>query len=434
MNFKKNYINQIFESIYVPMYIVCGAAYAAIVYSVYPFLHEMRAFHAFRLLEHNAEHVLFSSFLVLSALFCASFVRHVVYRVFNSAFLFSVIIPSMVLYPYFDPDLIYEAELFAFLFSSILLSIVGYFAGDKKTFLLPFYLNRKSFIYVIGFVSLANIAIIFITFRDIFSISSFIDVYTQRFLYRSNVNIVSYLIHWQMMVFSPFCVFIGMVRKVYFLTWIGVAGAVVVYGITAFKMAPAIVVVIFIALYLDKIRFSINMLLFVPFIFLVIICASIFIDFFILDTPILIYFIVDRNMVGTGIIQLMTIETFRDLPHALWSNSFLRLFVDPLYDTDPFIITGLYFFEREVRVNSGFIADGYINGGLWGIMLSACIASISIYVTTLVYNGLPKIFTVALLPFVLSMINGPVQVTLLTNGLFLFWVVALLYKNAFDTA
>lgn len=107
----------------------------------------------------------------------------------------------------------------------------------------------------------------------------------------------------------------------------------------------------------------------------------------------------------------------------------MSLFFEKVYDKDPFIILGMTFFGSEVRANSGYFADGFINLGPLGVVIMSIAAGICLAITSALMNKLPKRFIVATLPFVLGYINGPLQVTILTNGLLLFWAIIFLYPS-----
>lgn len=408
------------------LYTALGFLYAMSLYTLYPTFHKWVAFHAFRLESHGPEHVFISMTLAIVAVFVSSLVRHPIYRLFNSAFVFSVYIPALTLLPYFDPDIAAGPEPYVLLTSSLIVSIVGMFVSKRTKIRVPLTLSAQGFYLLLGATSLVITALIFLVFRDIFSISSLTDVYYQRLRYRESANVFSYFIHWQMMVFSPLCLFFGTGQKVW-LTVIGMIGVFVVYGITAFKMAPAIAIIIFLAMRWQRLTVLPTRLVFIPSVFLFVLLFVYLVDTAFLETPVLTYYIIDRNILGPGIMQLMTLETFKDMPNALWSGSFLSAFIDEVYDKDPFIILGQTFFNREVRANTGYFADGFINWGFNGVILMSILAAICLAITSILMNKLPKKFIVITFPFALGYINGPLQVTLLTNGLIIFWMLLLLY-------
>lgn len=329
--------------------------------------------------------------------------------------------------------MIIDGSIFLLSSSSVVLSLGGTMLGKRRSISVSIWFRRRDYLLIIGATSLLTTLLIFAEFWDIFSIVSLTDVNEQRFVYRARVNVFSYLIHFQMMVFSPLCVYYGIVHRSKILMLIGVAGAVMVYGVAAFKMAPAILVVIslatYLATYFDFIARGLHSRAF----FACTLCGltlSVFLlDRFILPTPLLSYYLIDRSLLAPGIIHLMTLELFSDLPSALWSNSFLRAFFDPVYLRDPFILMGQSFFGTDVRANSGFFSDGYINLGPVGVAIMTALSIIALAITSLLMNNLDKKAIILVFPFILSFVNGPLQVTMITNGLLLFWVLLLLHPK-----
>ena len=112
-------------------------------------------------------------------------------------------------------------------------------------------------------------------------------------------------------------------------------------------------------------------------------------------------------------------------------KSFLRHFFDPVYSVDPFIYLGQNFFGRDVRLNTNFVGDGFINFGLYGVLLSTLVAAVCLAVCEIV--TMKKSFVVCALLFIphfASLLNGPIQVSLVTNGLLITVAVLLAYPKA----
>jgi len=413
-------------------YNVLGFVYSVVLFWSYPTLHYWVSFHAFRYENFEYSEALIGFVLAWIVVLASSFVKHPIYRFFNSAFAFSVFIPSLVLFPYFNSSLLYDGSVSLIFFSSVLLSFLGLIAGSHTTVRPPISLTMKEYTVLVGATSLVATALILFIFRNIFSIASIADVYYQRAIYSDNKNIFSYLIHWQMMVFSPFCIFLGTTRNNLTLIGLGFLGVVAVYGITAFKAAPAIAALVYLLAQFRIFETVFRFRIVVPFAFLTIFCGIFYYDLLIADFPLLSYYILDRSFVGTGIMQLMTLEHFRNLPNALWGGSFLSFLFEDIYGEDPFLLLGQSFFGTEVRANSGFFADGFINFGSAGILIMTVLSAITLLITSILLNRFPLRFMFLVLPYAFGFINGPLQVTLLTNGLMLFWAFVLLYPTRSD--
>ena len=113
------------------LYILIGVVYANVIYSVYPYLHSLRALHAFRLTSHDASHFGIGLWSSLFVIFASSLVSHPTYRIFNSTFVFLVYVPALMLFPFFDPGLATDGTTILIVSSSLIVSIIG-FALSKK--------------------------------------------------------------------------------------------------------------------------------------------------------------------------------------------------------------------------------------------------------------------------------------------------------------
>jgi hypothetical protein len=137
--------------------------------------------------------------------------------------------------------------------------------------------------------------------------------------------------------------------------------------------------------------------------------------------------LVDRIVYAHGVASLFIIEMFSDIPFVYWSNSFLRHFVEPVYNVDPFVMVGYEYWGKFVRVNTGFFGDGFINAGWGGVFGSAFVAALVLGVAqSLLEKKFGHYAYLIFLPHIVAMLNGPIQVSLITNGLLVLLALSLL--------
>ena len=407
-------------------FIFVSMLYCLLLYFLYPVFHEQGLFLAFRSEPHDFMHVFFVFACSLFLAIYASFLRFGIYYIFNCFLVFTTFFPFLVLMPYFDSGYVFSGVPFFAVLASFLVTTLGLLFGNDKCLVFRCNLNSKYYVVALFFVNLLSICVIVFSFRGIISFSAFHDIYAHRALYREAVGVSSYFVHWHMMVFAPLILVYGLARKSCFMILIAISGFLVVFLITAFKVALAIPVLIllgFLTIRLWRSRlsgFSLALLfayvLFFSFVFDLIFDVKYFSALF-----------VDRIIYAHGVADLMIIEVFRDLPKAFWSNSFLRYWVESRYDVDPFIVVGQEYFGRDVRLNTNFFGDGFINAGLIGVVVSSLVASLVVLVSQMILQGKKWEYAILIfLPHLMAILNGPIQVSLLTNGLFILWCMLLI--------
>lgn len=411
------------------LFILCSVMFSLMLYILHPFFYDWNLFTAIRSEGHEFSHVVMSVFYVFVVSIPAAFIRPGLYSVFNSCLLFTVFIPIFTLMPYYTPEYVFSEVSFLAGAVSVMFSLLGVLFGSKylKVRWSGFgYIRRQHFLVLVFLINIINIMFIAFVFRNVFSFSAIGNIYAQREIYTESISIVSYFVNWQFMVFSPLLLLLSMIRRRLDLFALALVGFLVVFFITAFKVAlavPFLMVVGFLTSGIWRERISAY---FVSSLFLVMVLFA-----FMVDSGSEIKYIsallVDRVVYAHGVSSLFIIEMFSEMQFAYWSNSFLRHFVEPVYDVDPFIMVGYEYWGGFVRVNTNFFGDGFINAGWSGVFGSALVAALVLGLAqSLLENKFGYYSYLIFLPHIISMLNGPIQVSLITNGLLVLLALSLL--------
>ena len=86
---------------------------------------------------------------------------------------------------------------------------------------------------------------------------------------------------------------------------------------------------------------------------------------------------------------------------------------------------GAKYFRPGIRANTNFFGDGFINLGVPGVFIMTVLTGLVLLFSTLVFNRHGPSMLVLFLPVCMALLNTPLQVTLLTNGLILLWIILL---------
>lgn len=412
------------------MFIIFASVYSALVYLLYPIVYDWGLFLALQKQQHDFSHFLIAIFYCVLVVIFASVLRLGIFSLFNCFLIFTTFIPFFMLMPYFAPGYLYSADALVFFFSSLMFTFIGLATGFGKGVGLSLAFNKRSFLCFLFIINVFSLGGLIFNFYGLLSFRAFYNIYEQRELYRGAMNVFSYILHWQFMVFSPVSLIFSMQVRSVSLFCLAVFGFLVVFIITGFKASFVVLMVVLFGFLTKGVWARVATLPSISLSLLLMFTASIALDYF-LGIKAVSPYVVDRVLFAHGIQLLMIVEFFKDLPSAMWTNSFLRHFVDPIYDVDPFIYLGQAYFGREVRLNTNFVGDGFINLGLLGVFISTAFAAICLAICELV--TMKKSFVVCVLLFVphfVALLNGPIQVSLVTNGLLITVLILLIYPQA----
>lgn len=274
-------------------------------------------------------------------------------------------------------------------------------------------------------VSVAIIIAIIVIFSEIINVDAASDIIAQRLTYRSVSGPISYLLNLQMVVLSPFLLYMGIRRKRPVPVVIATVATAIIFFITAHKLSLAIFAVVLVLSVWRQLARLIGRKLFIAATALVLLIGAHAIDRNVFERPVVGPFAAYRTLMVHGVINILAVEYFSEAPKALWSASFMRHFIEPVYEEDPFMLLGRVYFREGTRANTNFFGDGFINLGIPGVFIMTVLTGLMLLFSTLVFNRHGPSMLVLFLPVCMALLNTPLQVTLLTNGLILLWIILL---------
>lgn len=409
------------------IFVFFSVLFSMVLYKLHPYFYEWNLFTALRVESHGSSHVLASFFYVLIVSIPAAFVRPGLYSIFNACLLFTLFIPFFTLMPYYTPGYVFSEVSCLAIVVSLMFSFVGVVAGSrylKISWSGLGYVRESHFLFCVVFFNVLNVAFIAFSFREIFAFNAILDIYAQREIYTKSANIISYFVNWQFMVFSPLLLLLSMIRRRIDLFVLALVGFCVVFSITAFKVALVVPLLMIVGFSTSGIwRRRVGPYL-VSTLFLMVLLFAFVVDYG-SESKHVSALLVDRTVYAHGVVSLFIIEMFSEIPFVYWSNSFLRHFVDPAYDVDPFIMVGYEYWDKFARANTGFFGDGFVNAGWLGVFGSALVAAFVLAVAQSLLESKYSYYAYLIfLPHIVSMLNGPVQVSLITNGLLVLLAVS----------
>jgi len=115
-------------------------------------------------------------------------------------------------------------------------------------------------------------------------------------------------------------------------------------------------------------------------------------------------------------------DFFKEKP-LFYSNSILKRFIEYPYSIKPqYLIGEKYYGATKMSVNNGFISDGYMNIGIWGIIIN--IIGIIIYFRLLSKINISPVFSGILIIIIFTLISSYLLTSLLTHGLLIFLLLS----------
>jgi hypothetical protein len=291
------------------------------------------------------------------------------------------------------------------------------------------------FSYIIFAGWLLSAVLLYYTFRDIMSFSSFDAIYIQRAAGRATNFYTGYLQTYNQYVFSTGLVAIGLALKKRWLVIVGFSGAMLNYSITAEKAGliyPLFVVVLYFMISNRRKFLSTSSFVGLG------LAAILFIALIFQNddgrTDFALWYLGTRSLLTPGTFILQYQDFFSSEGYTFFSHiRGLNMFIDvpPAYASDPrWPAIGLIVGEDHLGIptlnaNANFIAsDGIAGLGLPGIVIAFAVLTLYLRLLDRVTAGIDKKLVLPiLLPLALTLTNGSVF-TILTSFGGIFWLIA----------
>ena len=275
-------------------------------------------------------------------------------------------------------------------------------------------------------VTLACYALIAVTTPVSLAVPSISDVYGLRSGYRELVltsgPAIGYVVRLLGNVLNPLLIIRGIYGGPRWLIAVGFAGQLVVYSITGYKLTLLSgVAILGIALWFRiGRRRGLGILLAT----LALVLASLALDQLlggILVSTVFVY----RMIILSGTLPAAYAGFFESNPHVVWSDSFLRPLIEPVYERPMAFVVGEYHTgSANVTVNSNYIADGLGNLGWWGVAIEAAAMSVLLLLLVSAARRLPVASTSGLvLTPLIALVNSSPFTAVLSNGFLLLIII-----------
>jgi len=161
-----------------------------------------------------------------------------------------------------------------------------------------------------------------------------------------------------------------------------------------------------------------------------------------------IYYIISNNLILASLFVRRTLfltalnhfryyDTFKEIGFLYFSYKswFPKIIEYPFDYPVPQVISQIYYGHTNTWVNTGFLANGYINLGFWGMIVYSIIVGIIFkYIDHLADECLPKWVCLAIMIVpMFNLINSDLLTSLLTHGILLamimLWLISSTYSN-----
>lgn len=336
-------------------------------------------------------------------------------------FLMLSIIPVIIVYIF--NGLAQSKGVVVFIYLIVLLWFIGMFIVSKANIKIPqIKISKKVFwIFIFTFLGIGNLYLLHALGLPKNFITAFTKVYEVRLNYRSRTTrFADYFIQWMGNIIYPFLFAYTLKEKKYKKSAVVFILELVLYSYTAYK---SMLVTFFLAPIFGYVLANNIKKVFIEGGILGIITVGTFLGF---KGVLTVYVLaIVRIFLWPGLIALEYFDFFFMYPKAHLAHSSFVPFVKNYYSVEPsFLLARLYYNKPEMRLNTTWYADAYMNFGYIGLIIFALIL---FFILLIIKNSEKKnLFLVSSILFggVISLFNGPLLTTLLTNGLALGLFIA----------
>lgn len=350
----------------------------------------------------------------------------------KNQFMFDVYLFLFLLY--YLPNIIIYSFIFHDLVSLSILNIpylVIILFSFENNYKVKYLRKGKPFVLFFSILSvivvLANLATstggrMILNFSDVY-------IYRQEFSDLSFGGVFGYLNSWVFKFFITIIFAWSLQKKKYLYILLSIISFLLLFAFSGHKSVfiGLILVLLFYFLYKNKskIRSTIILLGFLSLFFINIIFH------WYSDEIFLQSLLIRRLLLLPSYLNYIYIDFFSTNEHLWWSNSFLKSFISNPYHKDlPFII-GNHLGHPDMDANTGFLASGFAQGGVFAVALYTILAIIIFNTISLFANKIDKYLSMSIIivPIYSLVTSSDFPVTLLTHGLLIAVIILYLYEN-----
>lgn len=289
--------------------------------------------------------------------------------------------------------------------------------------------KKKSLsIVLLIFIIVVIDAVLIVTFRNTFSFVGFANVYKQRKEASSNFNgIITYFLLWDTYFFGPLLLINGLVKRKRVYSLLGCISIIIVYGMSASKIAIFIPIGIIGIYYIVKKQKSIFNILGLGF-------SSIIVTFYIFSQSLYVLsaVVLMRTFGICGLLTYQYNEFFKTSPLTYYTHiGIVNLFSNNYYPYSQelgYVIASYFMDGSTANSNANFWAtDGIAALGLYGVaVISIVMAVFLILVKSVENNHNRNILALMMVPFSFIVLNVGLFTSLISGG-FIFLILYYLF-------
>lgn len=237
----------------------------------------------------------------------------------------------------------------------------------------------------------------------------------------------AYVLNWAIKAFGPTLLAYGIIRKSPLAIFIAIAGELFFYATLAQKTPLAIVIFVFLAIYISKRRPSVltlNIIIIAAILLSQVLTSSGDIAFYATFTGRLFFSLASNN--------IAFFEFFSENSFTYFSTTFLRGIIDSPYDTHIFRLISLEKSGIEaVNPNTGILGTGYQHMGYLGLLVYAILSGLILSILESLAKHVPNWLPLAIggIPIFVMFTSADLPVAMVTNGGFVILVLLFVWPR-----
>ena len=320
---------------------------------------------------------------------------------------------------------------------SFLMSIIPYFFifyfNKSKRKKVKLVLNGKK----IGFLfSILIIVLVIYNYFKVVGLSSLnlnlndVYVFRNEFDELNNSGVFGYLNNWVAKTINVFLIAYSIQNKKIYLTFIFVSIQILIFGLSGHKSVLLPLILLPVIYFIQNYRFKTNLILSL---FSFLILGLIFYNSY-SENIFLSSILLRRAFFVPANLNYIYIDFFSVNDFVFWSTSITKYFIHYPYSVNPSFVIGEYLGDPTMSANVGFVGSGYMQSGIFGIIIYTTIITSILNFINLI-NGINKwiLTSIFIIPVLTVFISSDLFTGLLTHGLFISIFIVYLFNQKLST-
>jgi len=258
---------------------------------------------------------------------------------------------------------------------------------------------------------------------------NFLKVYDYRDKYGKLIfsGIFGYINSWTFKFFAPLLLAWSIYKRKIFLIFLSVLSIILLFAFSGHKSALEGLILVPFFYFLYKFK---NTSLIIIFSFFILLVGVIFFRLF-LNNDLPESLIIRRLLIVPAHLNFTYLEYFSNHELIYWSNSILKSFLIYPYDVEFTKVIGAYLGFPNMSANTGFIASGFAQAGVFGIMIYTFFVIILMNIINILAKTNEKYFVMAMvfIPLNAMYISSDLPTSLLTHGVLIAVLILYLYDK-----